>query len=457
MPGSGKQLCEVLKLLPSSVDVVDFTRRWHVSNLELPAFARSTVDGGCKGVVVNGGLYTQCRGKVCKDGFCRKCINSFVEEGMPRLGLWSERLEKGWTTTDGRRPLSFAQYLKKREVSLDDGKEFLREKGVEMDKIPEWEWLEKTSRKTRGGAGTDDTDDEGESKVKGKRVTNRQLPIEGKKKSPNNENAHRGKNGSFLRVRVHKETHVVEKIKVDNWTSEGNAKFAELYCEGREGEDVGKDYNIRKSSSKKSAAQNQLAELEEKNKTIAELQAKLAAAMNSSIENDVETKKTDEEIERKCELVKQIRKLDPGYSGGEIGENESDIIAQMEQTLKDLREKKRKEEELAKRRAEKKAKLAAAKKAKAEEAKKKAEEEKQKLMAQLEALKAQTENDGEDDDLTFEDSDDEEDEAEFNPFEWNGVTYHRTDEDHLYTEDGDFWGHVNANGEGVEGDEGDEE
>ena len=43
----------------------------------------------------------------------------------------------------------------------------------------------------------------------------------------------------------------------------------------------------------------QLAELEEKNKTIAELQAKLAAAMNSSIENDVETKKTDKEIERK--------------------------------------------------------------------------------------------------------------------------------------------------------------
>ena len=455
MPGSGKQLCEVLKLLPASVDASDFARRWNISNLELPAFARATVEGGCLGVVVNGGLFTQCTSKVCKGGFCRKCINSFVEDGMPRLGLWSDRLNKGWTTTDGRRPLTYAQYLKKKNVSLEDGKEYLREKDVDVSKIPESEWREKVSRKRRVGAGVVDTDDEGEVKVSAQRVTNRQVPIDGKKKSPKKENAHIGISGSFLRVRVHKETHVVEKIRADNWTEAGNAKFAELYCEGRLGEDVGKDYNIRKSSSKKSAAQNQLAELEEraakKDSRIAELEAKLAAAMNSSMENDEETKKSDEQTERKCELVRQIRKLDPGYSGGEIGENESDIIAQMEQTLKDLIEKKRKEEELAKRRADKKAKVAAAKKAKAEEAKKKAEEEKQKLMAQLEALKAQAEKD---DDLTFDDSDEEDDGAEeFNPFEWEGTTYHRNDDDHLYTEDGDYWGYVNANGEGVEGDE----
>ena len=90
-------------------------------------------------------------------------------------------------------------------------------------------------------------------------------------------------------------------------------------------------------------------------------------------------------------------------------------------------------------RAEKKRKADAEKKEKAE-----------LLKAQLAALEC-----GEGEELgEFEDSDEEEDDAqEFNPFEHDGVTYHRDDEDKLYTEDGDYWGYINDAEEVVEGEE----
>ena len=39
-----------------------------------------------------------------------------------------------------------------------------------------------------------------------------------------------------------------------------------------------------------------------------------------------------------------------------------------------------------------------------------------------------------------------------NPYEHNGTTYHRDEEtDYLYTEEGDFWGHITEEGTVVEG------
>ena len=92
----GKLLKEVMSLLPVGVNREEFAHRWALSELELPACGRVTLEGGCKGLVKNGGLYTQCMSKVCSGGFCRRCMNSFVEDGMPKLGLArSERSRVG--------------------------------------------------------------------------------------------------------------------------------------------------------------------------------------------------------------------------------------------------------------------------------------------------------------------------------------------------------------------------
>ena len=392
----GKLLKEVIGLLPVGVDVGEFSRAWAVSDLELPAYGRSTLDGGCKGVVKNGGLYTQCMSKVCRNGFCKRCENSFVEEGMPKLGLWGERIgEKDWTTTDGRRPITYMQYLKKQKMTRKDGEEFLRSKDVDVSQIPESEWELPSRRRGRGRA-VSDTSSEGE------RRTIRFLPLEGKKKSPKKDESHSGVNGAKLRVCVYQESKIVTKVNPTNWTDEAHAKFAELYCEGRMGEDEGKEFGNSTKRKKKDAAADQLAAMQAQMAAMkAEYEAKLAAAQTQEM-------------------------------GEESVEDEDKVAAEA------AAEKKRnKEAAVKKMRAEKKAKAEAEKKRKAEE-----------LKAQLAALEEENES------LEFEDSDVEEDDAqEFNPFEHDGVTYHRDDEDKLYTEDGDYWGYINDAEEVVEGEE----
>ena len=206
----GKLLKEVLSLLEKfeegGVNREEFARVWAQSELELPAYGRVTLEGGCKGVVKNNGLYTQCMSKVCKGGFCRRCINSFVEEGMPKLGLWSERISvENWTTTDGRRPITYMQYLQKQKMTRKDGEEFLRGKDVDVESIPSSEWELPSRRRGRGRA-VSDTSSEGE------RTTIRFLALEGKKKSPKKDESHSGKNGSKLRVCYYQESKVVTKV-----------------------------------------------------------------------------------------------------------------------------------------------------------------------------------------------------------------------------------------------------
>ena len=422
----GKLLKEVLSLLPSSVNAVEFARAWALSELELPACARETVVGGCKGVVMNGGLYTQCLSKVCnKNGFCKRCINSFVEEGMPKLGLWAERMGENWQTTDGRRPITYMQYLKKKNMSRKDGEEFLRSKDVVLEIIPDSEW--ELPKRGRGrGRAVSDTSSEGE------RTTIRFLPLEGKKKSPKKDESHSGKNGAKLRVCVYQESKVVTKVNPSNWTDEAHAKFAELYCEGRQGEDEGKEFGRSTKRSKKAAAADQL------------------AAMHAKMEEDMKAKQA--EMEAQMEAMKKEYEAQLA-AARESKKDDTNSDETKDDEAAAQAEKKRKEAAVKKARAEKKAKAEAEKKRKAAELKAKAEAEKKRkaeeLKAQLAALEAHTaENEmelGE-----FDDSDDEE-AQEFNPFEHNGVTYHRDDEDKLYTEDGDFWGYINESNEVVEG------
>ena len=445
----GKVLSDVMKLLGDGVDREAFGRRWALSELELPACARVTVDGGCDGLVKNDGLYTQCQSKVVNGrSFCKRCINSFVDENMPRLGLWSQRFKATrvgngeWQTTDGKMALSWGAYLKKKKMTRKDGEEFLAMKDVDVSSIPAHEWeLPEKKRRGRRVRAVSDTSSEGE------RTTTRLVPIEGKKKSPKMDESHNGVNGSKVRVCVYQESKIVVKVNPSNWTQEANARFAELYCDGDMSCDEGKEYGKSPKRNKKDAAADQLAEMQAQMAAMkAEYEAKLAGL--TSAEEDKshheESKETAVQTQRKCELVKQIRKLEPGYSGGEVGDDVADIIAQMEDKLKQLTEKKRKETAVKKMRAEKKAKADAEKKAKAEADKKRKAEELKKQLAALEA-----ENDEELGE--FDDSDDEG--QEFNPYDHDGVRYHRDEEDKLYTEDGDYWGYINDNGEVVEGDE----
>jgi hypothetical protein len=47
------------------------------------------------------------------------------------------------------------------------------------------------------------------------------------------------------------------------------------------------------------------------------------------------------------------------------------------------------------------------------------------------------------------DFDDEE--ADFNPFEYEGVEYHRDEDDNLYTSEGDLWGYLDDENRVLEG------
>jgi len=87
--------------------------------------------------------------------------------------------------------------------------------------------------------------------------------------------------------------------------------------------------------------------------------------------------------------------------------------------------------------------------------KKKKDAEKAEKMAELQKKMAEQMKELEDDDDLgdFESGDDEDEEQDFNPYEHAGVNYHRDDENKLYTEDGDYFGHIDEEGVVHEDDE----
>ena len=233
--------------------------------------------------------------------------------------------------------------------------------------------------------------------MKVRKPTARFLPIEGLRKSPPKDNAHVGADGKTrLRVKIYRDSGIVMKCNIANWTPEANAKFAEMYCKGVEGKDEGEEFGKSTKRKKKDAAQDQLAEMQKMLEKMAAENAALKAAQSAPIPV-AECKTVDVEDEKKVKA-----------------------------------EKKAKMEALKKAKAEKKAKADAEKKAKAEA-----------LKAQLALLQQQEEELEE-----FDDSDD--DGQEFNPYEHNGVEYHLDDENQLYTQEGEHYGYIDEDGNVVE-------
>lgn len=408
----GKSIQEVLSIVRdagitmSAEKESEFAKCWQISNLELPACAREVSSCGCQGLCIAGGLFLQCTRKVHEGGFCKWCINNMVEEGRPKTGLIEERVsvprerftDGVWRTEEGKGAITWMQYLKKKGLTREDGEKFLASKGVES--LPDEEWALPVVRRGRRSAAASDTSSEGE------KPTARFLPIEGSRKSPPKDNAHIGVDGKTrLRVKFYRDSGIVMKCNIANWTPEANAKFAEMYCKGVEGKDEGEEFGKSTKRKKKDAAQDQLAEMQKMLEQMQAENAALKAAQSAPIQPVEESKTVEEEDQEKLKA-----------------------------------EKKAKMQALKKAKAEKKAKADAEKKAKAEA-----------LKAQLALLQQQEE---EDDELgEFDDSDDEgsdDDGQEFNPYDHNGVQYHLDDENQLYTQDGEHFGHVDEEGNVIE-------
>tara|TARA_A100001011_G_scaffold12139_1_gene13195 strand:- start:1131 stop:2051 length:921 start_codon:yes stop_codon:yes gene_type:complete len=299
--------------------------------------------------------------------------------------LYATRVGNGdWKTGDGKRALTFMEYLRQEGLDRSAGEEFLSSRGIESLADNEWE-VREPERRRRGSAVSDTSSEGGEKE----RTTSRFVPLEGKKKSPPKGESFKGKNGAMLRVHVYKESKRVVKVNVGNWTDEAHGRFTELY--GGDGGNEGEDYGRKKSKKGDQSTQ------------MAAMQAQIQALMARNAE--LEEGKKEEKIEGpKAPVAKKPKLTSPKSSDDKKGE-----------------------------------KKAADKAA----AKKKLEEE---MAAKMTALEE------EDDELgDFSDEDDEE-EAEMNPYEHDGTTYHRDEEtDYLYTEEGDFWGHITEDGSVVEG------
>lgn len=353
---------------------------------------------GCK---YSGGLYLQCE-KLGVDGdYCKGCVGSFISEGRPKHGIISERLGvKNWTTDEGKRPLTWMQYLKKKGFTREDGERLAASKGVT---IPESEWVLPT-RKGRCGAATSDTDSEGGTE----KHTTRYLPLDTYKGvSPSNvDYAHKGKDGVPLRVKKYQDGRVV-KSNPKNWTDEANAKFVEMYGDGFE------EKKTRKKTKKTHA----------NDEAVAAMQAELEKLRAQIAEKNASVEETPDEVDEKTHEEK----------------NEVDEV------------KAKKAEKKARAKAERQAK----KKAAAEKKKKEKEEAASALKAQQEAdMKALQEklNAPElEEDLSESefDSESDDEETEFNAFSHEGEIYHKDDEGKLHNKEDEEVGYVNDEGEVV--------
>jgi hypothetical protein len=416
-----KDLSCVLKMMEGVEEKIlcDLSKAWALSDVKLPACASVEMEEKCSGCTKSSGLYLQCeRKKVNGTAFCKGCIESFVEEGRPKNGLYKERLSvENWRSNEGKEPKSWMKYLQESGLSKEDGLEYLKSKGIES--IPEKEWIVK-KRGSRGRS-VSDTSSEGE------KGTPRFISLEGKRKSPPKDKAHKGNNGAMLRVMFYKESGRVSKVNVQNWTDEANKKFAEMYCDGEEDQNQGTEV-VKKGKSKRSRKDDKLAEM-------TEMLAKLVAENESlKLDKNPESKDAGDLIE-KTEAAKLVEKA------------EAAKLVEKAEAAKLIALKKAEAAKLiALKKAEKKSALL---KKKLEDEKKRKKEAAAEVRRQQEALKLQIaalENE------EFDDDEEGDGEIEFNEFEHNGTKYHRDEENSLYTDDGDFWGYVNDSNEVVEGD-----
>lgn len=435
----GKVLQEVLKLLPSGSDEVAFIRAWNMSELEMPAVLTEVCESSCGGCRVAGGLYLRCNKPLMSGSiWCKTCHANMVSDGRPKHGIFAERIgDEHWRTDEGKAPITWMQYLKKKGMTRADGEEFL---GDRASDLPEYEWKLPT-RGRRGSAASDTSSEGGRGKY-----TSRYLPLDTYKGvSPSDvEHAHKGSNGKVLRVYKYTDGSV-RKVNPNNWTEAAHAKFLVMY--GGDGTNEGFE-EAKKKRGKKHANDAALEQMDEMRamleKLTAERDAAQAALQAKSSSEEKSESTVDEAAEAKTKEADEAKTKE--------AEEAAEAKAKADKKAKLKAEKAKKRAEML---AKKKAEAAEALKKQQEELKRQ-QEELQKQMAAAETDEMSEEEDS--DDAFDSDEDSDEEEVVFNAYEHNGTLYHLDEEtQELSTEDGEYFGYIGSDGEVHEGDKPEDE
>ena len=108
-------------------------------SISLP-FNKECVDSElCGGLEYNQGLFTQCKSVHLEKGmYCASCGEEATksDNGMPSCGTVADRLEKGlmeFRDPKGRAPVSYLNYLKKKNSSVEEANRIAEEKGITID------------------------------------------------------------------------------------------------------------------------------------------------------------------------------------------------------------------------------------------------------------------------------------------------------------------------------------
>merc|ERR1711871_111630 len=73
----------------------------------------------CKAVRYNRGLFTQCTNACKGEKFCKTCVKSVNEAGVPTYGLIEERGNEGWTCPKGKTPVNYGNIMAKIDVTKE--------------------------------------------------------------------------------------------------------------------------------------------------------------------------------------------------------------------------------------------------------------------------------------------------------------------------------------------------
>jgi len=120
-------------------------------NISIPLpFLGKIEEDCCKGIAMNGGLYTQCKNKCIE--ICASCKKNAVDGVLP-YGTVSERIEAGGEYKDskGRKPVPYARVLEKMKISRETVMSYASEHGIELPESV-FEIAEEAPKKEKVGA-----------------------------------------------------------------------------------------------------------------------------------------------------------------------------------------------------------------------------------------------------------------------------------------------------------------
>ena len=114
----------------------------------------------CGGLEYNHGLFTQCKNVHLENKvYCKSCLEESVSSnnGMPVCGTVEDRLSKGlmeFRDSKGRAPVSYLNYLKKKNSSVEEAKRIGKENSIEIE---EEHFVEVDGRRGRPKKVTDES------------------------------------------------------------------------------------------------------------------------------------------------------------------------------------------------------------------------------------------------------------------------------------------------------------